>query len=75
MLELGRTRPEKRRVIVVLTTLHLLSLGGLIALFVGYGSPQLPPLLAALMVGMTTLWLFTFVLLFVTVAYYLMRRS
>lgn len=75
MLELGRTRPQKRRVIALLTLVHLLALGGLIAIFVVTGSPQLPPLLAVLMVVATTLWLLTFVLLCVNIAYYTMRRS
>lgn len=75
MLELGKTRPQKRRVIILLLLVHLLSLGGLVAIFVGYGSPNLPPLLSVLLVAATTLWLLTFVLLFVTIAYYVMRRS
>lgn len=75
MLELGKTRPQKRRVIVLLSLLHLLSLGGLVAIFIGYGSPNLPLLLSVLMVAATTLWLLTFILLFVTIAYYVMCRS
>ncbi len=54
---------------------HLLALVGLVTIFVVTGSPQLPPLLAVLMVLATTLWLLTFVLLCVNVAYYYMRRS
>ena len=75
MLELGTTRPQKRTVIVALLLIHLLSLGGLVAIFVINGSPNLPPLLAVLMVVATTLWLLTFVLLAVNIAYYVMRRS
>lgn len=75
MLELGKTRPQKRAVIFLLSLVHLLSLGGLIAIFVVNGSPDLPLLLAVLMVVATTLWLLTFVLLSVNVAYYVMRRS
>jgi CHASE2 domain-containing sensor protein len=75
MLELGTTRPQKRTVIVTLLLIHLLSLGGLVAIFALHGSPNLPPLLAVLMVVATTLWLLTFVLLFVNIAYYFMRRS
>lgn len=75
MLELGTTRPQKRKVIIALLFVHLLSLGGLVAIFVVNGSPNLPPLLAVLMVMATTLWLLTFVLLAVNIAYYFMRRS
>ncbi len=75
MLELGKTRSQKRTVIVLLFLVHLLSIGGLVAIFVANGSPDLPPLLAVLMVVATTLWLLTFVLLFVNIAYYLMRRA
>lgn len=75
MLELGKTRPQKRRVIVLLLLVHLLSLGGLVTIFVSYGSSNLPLLLSVLLVAATTLWLLTFVLLFVTIAYYVMRRS
>ena len=75
MLELGTTRPQKRTFIITLLLVHLLSLGGLIAIFVVNGSPNLPPLLAVLMVMATTLWLLTFVLLAVNIAYYFMRRS
>lgn len=75
MLELGKTRPQKRAIIALLTLVHLLSLGGLVAIFVVNGSPNLPPLLAVLMVTATTLWLLTFILLCVNIAYYFMRRS
>jgi len=75
MLELGKTRPQKRVIIALLVLVHLLSLGGLVAIFVENGSPNLPPLLAVLMVTATTLWLLTFVLLLVNIAYYFMRRS
>ena len=75
MLELGTTRPQKRKVIVALFFIHLLSLSGLVAIFIINGSPNLPPLLAVLMVAATTLWLLTFVLLAVNIAYYFMRRS
>lgn len=75
MLELGKTRPQKRTVIVLLFLVHLLSIGGLVAIFVANGSPDLPPLLAILMVVATTLWLLTFVLLSVNIAYYFMRRA
>ena len=75
MLELGNTRPQKRTVIILLGLVHLLSLGGLVTIFVVNGSPDLPPLLAVLMIVATTLWLLTFVLLSVNIAYYFMRRS
>ena len=75
MLELGKTQRQKRTVIALLGLVHLLSLGGLVAIFVVNGSPDLPPLLAVLMIAATTLWLLTFVLLSVNLAYYLMRRS
>lgn len=75
MLELGTTRPQKRTFIITLLLVHLLSLGGLVAIFVVNGSPSLPPLLAVLMITATTLWLLTFVLLAVNIAYYFMRRS
>ncbi len=75
MLELGQTRVQKRVIITTLTLVHLLSFGGLIAIFIINGSPDLPPLWAVMMVVATTLWLLTFVLLSVNIAYYFMRRS
>ena len=75
MLELGKTRSQKRTVIVLLGLVHLLSLAGLVAIFVVNGSPDLPPLWAVLMVVATTSWLLTFVLLSVNIAYYFMQRS
>lgn len=75
MLELGQTRARKRIVITTLALVHLLSLGGLVAIFIINGSPDLPPLWAVLMVVATTSWLLTFVLLSVNIAYYFMRRS
>ncbi len=75
MLELGQTRSQKRVILTTLVLVHLLSLGGLVAIFIVNGSPDLPPLLAVLMVVATTLWLLTFVLLSVNIAYYFMRRS
>ena len=75
MLELGRTRAQKRVIITALALAHFLSLGGLVAIFIVNGSPDLPPLLAVPMVVATTLWLLTFVLLSVNIAYYFMRRS
>lgn len=75
MLELGQTRAQKRVIIIALALVHLLSLGGLVAIFMINGSPDLPPLWAVLMVVATTSWLLTFVLLSVNIAYYFMRRS
>ncbi|ADI14402.1 hypothetical protein [Truepera radiovictrix] len=70
MLELGRTRSQKRKVSVLLTALHLLALGALVALFWLAGGPPATPLGGALLVVATTLWLLSFVLLCVNVAYY-----
>jgi hypothetical protein len=75
MLELGRTRSQKRKILGLLASLHLLALGGLIALFWSAGGPPSARLGEALLVVATTLWLLTFVLLCVNVAYYVMRRS
>jgi hypothetical protein len=75
MLELSKIRPQKRRLIVLLVLVHLLSLSGLVAIFVGYGNPNLPLLLSALLVAATTLRLLTFTLLAVNIARYVMRRS
>ncbi len=55
MLELGTTRSQKRKVIVALLLIHLLSLGSLIPIFVVSGNLNLPPLPAVLMVVATTL--------------------
>lgn len=75
MLELGKTRPQKRAIVGVLLVLHLLAIAGAIGVFIVVGSPQLPPLWAALLVICTVTWLVTFVLLFVNVAYIYLKRD
>lgn len=75
MLELGRTRRQKWLIIVILTLLHVLSVFGVIGIFVVIRSTQLPPLAATLLVIGTVVWLFTFVLLFVNVAYLYLKRD
>ncbi len=75
MLELGRTRRQKWIAVGVLTVLHVLSLGGIVGIFVMVGSTRLPPLAATLLVIGTVSWLFTFVLLFVNIAYLYLKRD
>ncbi len=75
MLELGKTRRQKWTIVGVLLVLHLLAIAGAIGVFMVVRSPQLPPLWAVLLVICTVTWLFTFVLLFVNIAYIYLKRD
>lgn len=75
MLELGRTRRQKWSIVGALTLLHVLSLGSIVGIFVVVGSVRLPLLAATLLVIGTVSWLFTFVLLFVNIAYLYLKRD
>ena len=73
MLELGQGKKEKRAVVVGLSVIHIGAFGGIVTIFAaGLASNMaLSPLLVVVAVVATTLWLFSFILLSVNVAYYL----
>ena len=73
MLELGHTKKEKRAIVVGLSVIHLGALGGIITVFVAglARNMTLSPMLTVVAVVATTLWLFSFILLSVNIAYYL----
>lgn len=75
MLELGKTRRQKWVIVFVLFLVHSLSIAGVISIFLVLRSPQLPPLAATLLVVGVVTWLFTFVLLFVNIAYIYLKRD
>lgn len=74
MLELGKTWRQEWTIVGVLV-LHFLAVAGAIGVFMVVRSPQLPPLWAVLLVICTVTWLFTFVLLFVNIAYIYLKRD
>ena len=73
MLELGQTKREKRAIVVGLGVIHVGALGDIVTIFVaGLASGMaLSPSLVVVAVVATTLWLFSFILLSINVAYYL----
>ncbi len=73
MLELGQGKKEKRAVVVGLSVIHVGALGGIVTMFAAglANGMTLSPLLVVVAVAATTLWLFSFVLLSVNIAYYL----
>ena len=75
MLELGQTRQQKWTILAVLLVLHLAAIAGIIGIFVVVKSTQLPPVAAVLLIIATITWLFTFVLLFVNIAYLYLKRD
>lgn len=74
MLELGQSKQEKRAVVTGLSVIHLGALGGVVTVFIAglEDGMTLSPMLTVVAVIATTLWLFSFVLLFVNVAYYML---
>lgn len=75
MLELGTTRRQKWRIVWLLALLQVVSVAGIVSIFLVVQSAQLPPVWAVLLVIATVTWLFTFVLLFVNIAYLYLRRD
>ena len=75
MLELGKTRRQKWRIVWLLAGLQIASIAGIIGIFLVVRSAQLPPVWAVLLIVATVTWLFTFVLLFVNIAYLYLRRD
>ena len=74
MLELGEDKKEKRAVVIGLGVIHVGALAGIVTVFVtGLSSEMVfSPMLAVVAVVATTLWLFTFILLSVNIAYYVL---
>ena len=72
MLELGDSKKEKRAVVIGLSVVHLGAFAGIVTVFAaGLSSGMnLSPMLSVVAVIATTLWLFSFILLSVNVAYY-----
>lgn len=75
MLELGKTRRQKWQIVGLLALLQIVSIAGIIGIFLVVRSAQLPPVWAVLLIIATVTWLFTFVLLFVTIAYLFLKRG
>lgn len=75
MLELGKTRRQKWQIVGLLALLQIVSIAGIIGIFLVVRSAQLPPVWAVLLIIATVTWLFTFVLLFVTIAYLFLKRD
>ncbi len=75
MLELGKTRRQKWQIVGLLALLQIVSIAGIIGIFLVVRSAQLPPVWAVLLIIATVTWLFTFVLLFVNVAYLFLKRG
>ncbi len=75
MLELGKTRRQKWQIVWLLAILQVASVAGIIGIFLVVRSAQLPPVWAVLLIIGTVTWLFTFVLLFVNVAYLYLKRD
>ena len=75
MLELGRTRRQKWRIVWLLAVLQVAAIAGIVGIFWVVRSAELPPLWAVLLIIATVTWLFTFVLLFVNLAYLVLRRD
>ena len=73
MLELGQNKREKRAIVVGLGVIHLGALGGIVTVFFAglARNMALSPMLTVVAVITTTLWLFSFILLSVNLAYYL----
>ena len=75
MLEFGKTRRQKWAIVGTLFITHFLAIAGVIGVFVVVRSTDLPPLAALLLIICTVTWLFTFVLLFVNIAYIYLKRD
>lgn len=75
MLELGKTPRQKWTIIGVLAVLHVLAIAGVVTIFVVERSTDLSPLAAILLIIGTVTWLFSFVLLFVNIAYIYLKRD
>ena len=75
MLELGRTRRQKWRIVWLLAFLQVASIALIVGIFLIVRSAQLPPVWAVLLIVATVTWLFTFVLLFVNIAYLYLKRD
>ncbi len=75
MLELGKTRRQKWRIVWLLALLQVAAIALIIGIFLVVRSAQLPPVWAVLLIIATVTWLFTFVLLFVNIAYFFLKRD
>ena len=74
MLELGENKREKRAVVIGLGVIHMGALAGIVTVFIAGLANEMvfSPMLAVVAVVATTLWLFTFILLSVNIAYYVL---
>ena len=75
MLELGKTRRQKLRIVWSLGALHLAAIATVIGTFVVVRRPQLPEVAEGLVVVGTITWLMTFILLCVNIAYLVLKRD
>ena len=74
MLELGKTRRQKRRIVWSLSALHLVSIATVVGTFLVVRRPQLPEVAEGLVIVGTITWLMTFILLCVNIAYLVLKR-
>ena len=74
MLELGSDKKEKRAVVIGLSVIHVGALVGIVTVFFAglENEMALSPMLVVVAVVATTLWLFSFILLSVNIAYYVL---
>ena len=74
MLELGSDKKEKRAVVIGLSVIHVGALAGIVTVFFAglENEMALSPMLVVVAVVATTLWLFSFILLSVNIAYYVL---
>ena len=75
MLELGKTRRQKWRIVWLLLALHFAAVATVVGVFLVVRRPQLPELAEGLVIVGTITWLMTFILLCVNVAYLVLRRD
>ena len=75
MLELGKTRRQKWRIVWLLLALHIVAIATVVGVFLTVRRPQLPELAEGLVIVGTITWLMTFILLCVNVAYLVLRRD
>lgn len=75
MLELGKTRRQKWRVVWSLLALHFVAIATAVGVFLVVRSPQLPEVAEGLLIVATITWLLTFILLCVNIAYLVLKRD
>lgn len=75
MLELGKTRRQKWRIVWSLLALHFVAIATVVGVFLVVKRPQLPEIAEGLVIVATITWLMTFILLCVNIAYLVLKRD